>query len=320
MENQNSESGQQTINTQVNSIDNFITNRRTIIPISFALAIIFFFFTFCDFKCGGQTIGSATGINLVTGTELKDKDLITGRETKGQEIPANIWAIFAFGASIIGLGAFMIKEKREDRIGVGSGAIGAGSLIILKFVIESASNKKGAQIDVDFQFAYWGALCALAVAGVISYLRMQRKYDIILGSPPSSSLTSQTIVASIPQKSNFDLGYWLDKTGKSFKEWLNKNRKITGEWYFILNNKPIGPIEEHQIAKFMRDGVITQRTKVWRKGMQGWVSASDTDLIKQFGSVQSPKPKENSYCGNCGSQLSPKVTYCNKCGSKVKTI
>lgn len=88
-------------------------------------------------------------------------------------------------------------------------------------------------------------------------------------------------------------------------------------WYYILNNKPTGPIEESQIAKFVKDGVITQKTKVWRKGMQGWVPAEDTDLVKQFGSVQSPKPKENSYCVNCGSQISPDVTFCSNCGSKV---
>jgi hypothetical protein len=205
-QNQNRGAGQHTINIQVPSVDN-IASKRPLIPSFFALAIIFFFLTFCVFKCGGQKIGSATGLNLVTGTELANRDLMTGRETKGQEIPANIWAIFAFGAAIIGFGAFMIKDKREALIGTSAGAIGVGSLIILQLVIKNAIDEEAkGGIDVDFQFPYWGALIALAIAGIISYLRMQKTPNILVsGSPPSTTTTpaiennsqSQTIFSSI---------------------------------------------------------------------------------------------------------------------------
>jgi len=80
MENQNQESGtgQQTINIQVPSADN-IASRRSLIPLLFAAVIIFFFFNFFTLSCGGQKVGSVTGINLVTGTELKDRDMFSGR-------------------------------------------------------------------------------------------------------------------------------------------------------------------------------------------------------------------------------------------------
>jgi hypothetical protein len=196
-QNQNSSSGQQQINIKVPSVEN-IASKRPLIPSFFALAIIFFFFTFCVFRCGGQKIGSITGLNLVTGTELTNRDFITGRETKGQEIPANIWAIFAFGASIIGFGAFMIKHKREALIGTSAGAIGIGSLIILQLVIKNAIDEEAkGGIDTDFQFPYWGALIALAIAGIISYLRMQKTTNILVhGSLPYTTTTAENISQS----------------------------------------------------------------------------------------------------------------------------
>lgn len=177
-QNQNSKLSQETISIQVPSIDN-ITSRRQVIPVSFALAILFFFFTFCDFKCGEQKIGSVSGINLVTGTELHTPNMFSGTETKGNKIPANIWAILAFGAAIVGLGAFLMKEKREDLIGASAGAIGAGALIILHLTVNAAIKKDAeGRIEVDFQFAYWCALIALGVAGFISYLRMKKIPDV----------------------------------------------------------------------------------------------------------------------------------------------
>jgi hypothetical protein len=90
-------------------------------------------------------------------------------------------------------------------------------------------------------------------------------------------------------------------------------------WYFILNNKSSGPLEDSQLIKFAREGVITQKTKVWKKGMPEWVSAEDTDLFKHFDFVPLKKLKENSNCTNCGVQISPGIRFCSNCGSKVKS-
>lgn len=196
MENQNQESasGQQTINIQVPSADN-IASRRSLIPILFAVVIIFFFFNFFTVSCGGQKVSSITGINLVTGTELKDHDLFSGKETKGEKIPSSMWAIIAFGAAIIGLGAFLIKEKNESLIGTGAGAIGFGSLLILQFAIKDAIEKKaeGSPIQTDFEFAYWGALIAMGIAGFISYLRMQRTHNIIVSVGSKAGANTENI-------------------------------------------------------------------------------------------------------------------------------
>ncbi|GHT77865.1 hypothetical protein AGMMS50262_19890 [Bacteroidia bacterium] len=175
MENQHQESGtgQQTINIQVPSTDN-IVRKRSLSSLLFAAVIIFFFFNFCTVSCSGQKVGSVTGINLVTGTELKNRDMFSGRETKGEEIPSNIWAIIAFGAAIIGLGTFLIKEKRGALIGAGAGATGFVSLLILQFVIKNSIEKEGQGVlQADFQFAYWVALIAMGITSYISYLRIK---------------------------------------------------------------------------------------------------------------------------------------------------
>ncbi len=246
MDNQNpNPTGQTTINVQVPSADN-IASRRTLIPASFALAIIFFFFTFCDFKCGGQKIGSIKGIELVTGTEIKDHDLMSGQETKGQEIPASMWAIFAFGAAIIGLGAFLIKEKRESIIGTGAGAIGAGSLVILQFVIKSAMDEKGkGQIETDFQFPYWGALIALGVAGLISYLRMKKTHNIVISASPPVTATTENVVQPqvqqttvAQQPSSFDIGEWFQKNKKLAIGLIVLLAVAFGVYKFFLQHDP----------------------------------------------------------------------------------
>ena len=250
MENQNLESGagQQTINIQVPSADN-IASRRSLIPLLFAAVIIFFFFNFFTVSCGGQKIGSVTGINLVTGTELKDRDMFSGRETKGEKIPASAWAIIAFGAAIIGLGAFLIKEKREALIGTSAGAIGLGSLLILQFAIKSAIEKKAeGAIQTDFQFAYWGALIAIGIAGFISYLRMQKSHNIVVPitppSPPAPIIAeniTQTLASNNPiqQTNNFDIGEWFSKNNKIVISIVGIAIIVFGVYYFFIKHDPV---------------------------------------------------------------------------------
>lgn len=249
MDNQNQESGsgQQTINIQVPSLNN-IASRRSLIPVLFAAVIIFFFFNFFTVSCGGQKVGSVTGINLVTGTELKGRDMFSGGETKGEKIPSSVWAIIAFGAAIIGLGTFLIKEKREALIGTGAGAIGFGSLLILQFAITNAVEKKteGA-IQADFQFAYWGSLMAMGIAGFISYLRIQKTHRIVVNIVPPLS-PKITIPDNVSQPTLSDNP--IHKTINSgIVKWFNTRKVVAigtvvlvvillGVYYFLLKHDP----------------------------------------------------------------------------------
>lgn len=319
MENQNpnNAAGQQTINVQIPSADN-IASRRPLIPASFALAIILFFFTFCDFKCGGQKIGSVTGINLVTGTELKDHDMMTGRETKGKEIPANMWAILAFGAAIIGLGAFLIKEKREAIIGAGAGAIGAGSMIILQFVIKGALDKEGkGQIETDFQFPYWGALIALGVAGLISYLRMRQTHNVVVNfSPPPQTIVSadksvsqpqvQAVVQPSQQTGGFDLAEWFKTNSKKVIGAVASILVLYGAYYFFLRHDP-----EKDAKK-----AATAYCDCSEKYNDGMIKA-DEDFISSFGSNNFKKRQD---ARNKLQELQNPVNTANsECQGKAQT-
>ncbi len=183
------------INVQVPSSEN-IAKRRPLILTSFALAIVFFFFTFCTVQCQNQKIGSLTGFELVTGTNLKSRHLIREKN------PASIWAIIALVAAVIGLGVFLIKKKNEAEVGTGAGIIGFASLLILQFVINNRMNAKtDGQVEVNFQFGYWGALISFGVASFISYLRISQTQKVELhNSPPASVIVFNTIrwIAVLP--------------------------------------------------------------------------------------------------------------------------
>jgi len=239
----NNQTDNQTINIQIPSKEK-IASKRTIIPFSFALAIICFFLSFCVFSCGGHKIGSVTGINLVTGTEITNHDLITGHQTKGEKIPASMWAIIAFGAAIVGLVIYLIKEKREALIGTAAGAIGFLSLIFLQIVVNSSIQEKGqGQIETSFQFGYWLALLAFFVAGLVSYFRIGKSIKITINASSTAPLTessSQPMVEGSPSSfnSSFDLGEWLKKYKKIVGILVGVCVVLFGLYYFFLKHDP----------------------------------------------------------------------------------
>ncbi|NUQ25137.1 MAG: hypothetical protein HUU34_14415 [Saprospiraceae bacterium] len=233
MENQNQQNQEQqptTIIIQVPSSDS-ITSKRPLVPTSFAFAIVCFFFTFCDLKCTstGQQMASVTGIEFVTGTQLKDPGMMMDDVKKGGEkIPSNIWAIFAFISSVIGLTIYLIKEKREALIGTCAGLVGFSSLLILQFAVKNVIDiKSESQIVAEFQFAYWAALAALGFAGIISYLRIEKSHSKVINrqintdwanASNDSGLFSQQIDSEptpLPKDEGIDVSKWLKANTKT---------------------------------------------------------------------------------------------------------
>jgi len=218
-----------------------------------------------------------------------------GETISGASIGKELWLIFA--SSLISFLSFLFFNSSKALYKAKS-IITISSLIGLIFLIYNYIRFQTGELHSAMEIK-WGSIATLigfvvSIVGV-SYL----KYGDI----------SNVTIASVPKKHSFDFGGWL-----------NNKVKITGKWYYILHNEPIGPIEGAQITKFIRNGIITMETKVWKKGMPGWLSAADTEIGQQFKSVQLSKPTNNSYCGNCGSKLSPDVNYCNNCGSKIRPI
>lgn len=214
MENQNSNKneGQTTISVQVPSAEN-IAQRRNLIPLAFGIALVFFLFNFLNLQFLGNTVATFTGLNFVTGTQLKTHDLFSGKETGVSDFPSNVWAIIAFISSIIGLVIFLIKEKREALFGVTTGIIGFISLIVFQITLNAKVVADGG--GAVFGFGYWGALVASGVACFISYLRMRQRVDIDSNISQPQTTPTQNPSQQVQPTVGFDI-----------VEWFNKNRKL----------------------------------------------------------------------------------------------
>lgn len=56
-------------------------------------------------------------------------------------------------------------------------------------------------------------------------------------------------------------------------------------WYFLKNRKQTGPLSEIIIEKIIQEGQLNQSDLVWQEGMDGWMPAISTSLIKYFPST-----------------------------------
>jgi hypothetical protein len=181
-----------------------LAEKGFLIPVCFSLAILLFFFAFCDFRIVGsvgqsqsvtneQTQKSISGFNFITGTSLptgsvnnefvsKLFDLKNDRAENLQKISFNLWALLAFAAAIAGVYIYWKKQSNEALYSILLAVIGIVALLMLLM----SANKYEGKIDLGFvllqtkmvfQFPYWLALLSFATAGVIGYLRLKPTND-----------------------------------------------------------------------------------------------------------------------------------------------
>lgn len=194
------------------------------------------------------------GIDLVIGSESKDQPIPSERgisfnnTSEDEKIPSNLWAIIAFCAAIVGLGVFMLKEKREAYIGTVAGITGTGSLLMLQYVVKKTIEAKseGAPITLEFQFAFWGALIAMGIAGYICYLRLQKGKNATVKATPQTSneqVTNAQLqvepIAPSSQENSFDTNEWVKRNKVAVVGLLLAGIAGFGLYYFVLRNDPI---------------------------------------------------------------------------------
>ena len=187
-------------------------------PSLYVLAILFFFFTFCELSCSKQPIAALTGFELVTGSEINpfaesgmlgelsklSKEL---KDEKGEEerdidsdapampnikegsqnIPANPYAIVALIAACVGLIFSFLKIKNAGIVSGYAGILGAIALFVMQITLSNEVKKAGngmAIITVDFALAYWGALFCLLGAGILNILRGRARHEEDEEIPP----------------------------------------------------------------------------------------------------------------------------------------
>lgn len=164
-----------TVTLQIPTADE-IASKRTFAPISFGIVILLFLLPFFDIKCSGQKIASVRGTQLITGTNLNMGGGFDNGNlgTQKQSVNPNIWAIIALISAAGGGGFYIAKHKREALIGAVASGVGIISLTFLRMGALFTVNRMAENmITISFKPAYWVALLAFTVAGMISFFRLR---------------------------------------------------------------------------------------------------------------------------------------------------
>lgn len=153
--------------------------RRFFSPVIFGLALMCFFLPWITVSCSGQKIVTLSGIQLATGTTIKEPKMFEGSErpysyakrSKGssERIKGDIFAIIALLASIGGIGMGFLKD-RESSIGSAvTGSIGVISLIILSIRLNNQILKEGGGLlQLDYRIGFYLTLFFFLSATVIN--------------------------------------------------------------------------------------------------------------------------------------------------------
>lgn len=149
-------------------------------PAFYGVIVILFFLPFVNLSCGGQTIMSITGFQLITGTEVNASGMFGGdfnatTETdvdQKKEVESQPLALFAFVAAIIGLILSFFKMRIPALINIVFSIAGVVFLILLKVNLDGNAdlNVSGQNvITLDYQFAYWLSIILFAAGAVVHW-------------------------------------------------------------------------------------------------------------------------------------------------------
>ena len=53
-------------------------------------------------------------------------------------------------------------------------------------------------------------------------------------------------------------------------------------WHYAKDGQAVGPFSELEIANFVRTGLVTTETLVWREGSSDWLRAGQSPLLRFF--------------------------------------
>lgn len=148
-------------------------------PAFYGVIVLLFFLPFVNLSCGGQTIMSITGFQLITGTEVKasgmfgemnsNDDLNTDQK---KEIESQPLALFAFLSALIGLIVSFFKMRIPALINIIISITGVVFLLLLKVSLDGDAdlNVSGQNvITLDYQFAYWFSIILFIAGAVVQW-------------------------------------------------------------------------------------------------------------------------------------------------------
>ena len=152
----------------------------------YAVAIVCFILPFMQLSCSGEKMMSLTGVQLVTGSEMKNP-----MTEDTQKISPDWHAIVALIALAVGI-AFCFAVGRPQSIAAGvSGIIALAVMILLKTAADAEIMKEasGFPITVEYKAGFWGVCIASLVGIVLSFMRVRTEQ----GQQPAAQLQSEGV-------------------------------------------------------------------------------------------------------------------------------
>jgi hypothetical protein len=148
---------------------------RKLSPAAFVLAIVCFFLPFVTFSCQGQKVASFSGIQLATGTTIKQPQMFG--PPKSQKIDAEPLAVMALLSVLVGVGLSFLRGKKGAVGSITLAVLGVILLVALKSKLDGeALNQGGGMIQVNYEAGYYLSLIfLLAAAGAGIYALMEGK-------------------------------------------------------------------------------------------------------------------------------------------------
>jgi hypothetical protein len=141
-------------------------------PFMFLVIGLCFFLPFISLSCSGRTLGTLSGVQLVTGAEMDideealEEDLAEefglpaptegGEQAPTQENDPSIWAILALAAAVIGvLVGFVTKARTRSVASFIAALLGLTGLLALRFDIEGDLSEAEGLVSIDYKLGYW---------------------------------------------------------------------------------------------------------------------------------------------------------------------
>ena len=160
-------------------------------PAAFVIVIFCFFLPFVNITCGGQKIVSLTGIQLVTGSEIKPQGMFNQKDSPediigknkdmlktNENVDPQPMALLALIMAAAALGLSFVRKKIMALISMIASVLGAAFMLLLKANLDSDLPSEAQMvIDAEFQIWYWLALIMFIAGAVLQWLNFRDEGD-----------------------------------------------------------------------------------------------------------------------------------------------
>jgi hypothetical protein len=163
-------------------------------PAAFVIIIFCFFLPFVNITCGGQSVMSLTGIQLITGAEYKPQGMFDQKDlaedsawqekdklsVEQRNIDFQPMALLALLMAVIALALSFIRKKMTVVICMVVSVLGAVFLLLLKASLDSDTPSEAQLIiEIEYQFWYWFALLLFIAGAVLEWFNFRETDEAI---------------------------------------------------------------------------------------------------------------------------------------------